>query len=119
MLGFTNKVEGNGQEGIELKYNKYLAGIDGRVLTERDRDGHSIAYGTQEYIPPEDGNDLVLTVDSVIQAFLEKALDNALKVNRAKSAQGIIMNAKTGAIVAMATLQASTRMTLRATIQSC
>lgn len=104
VLGFTNKVEGNGQEGIELKYNKYLAGIDGRVLTERDRDGHSIAYGTQEYIPPEDGNDLVLTVDSVIQAFLEKALDNALKVNRAKSAQGIIMNAKTGAIVAMATL---------------
>ncbi|NLB62442.1 MAG: PASTA domain-containing protein [Clostridiales bacterium] len=104
VLGFTNKVEGNGQEGLELKYNKYLAGIDGRMLTERDRDGHSIAYGTQEFIPPEDGNDLVLTIDSVVQAFLEKALDNALKVNNAKSAQGIIMNAKTGAIVAIGSL---------------
>ncbi len=101
-LGFTT-VDSVGQEGLEREYNKYLAGEPGRLITEKDRDNRPLAYGTEEYIPPVNGCDLVLTTDSVVQSFLEKALDEALKVNDASSAQGVIINPKTGEIIAIAT----------------
>ncbi|HPY37463.1 MAG TPA: stage V sporulation protein D, partial [Clostridia bacterium] len=90
-LGFTT-VDGVGQEGIERTCNKYLAGEAGRLITETDRDNKPLAYGTQEYIEPVDGCTLVLTVDAIAQSFLEKALQEALAVNRAKSAQGLIID---------------------------
>lgn len=102
LLGFTT-VDGVGQSGLEQKFDKYLAGENGRMITETDRDGRAIAYGEQEILEPEDGCDIVLTTDSVVQSFLEKALKEALEVNRAENAQGIIMNCKTGEIVAMST----------------
>ncbi|MEL7609004.1 MAG: penicillin-binding transpeptidase domain-containing protein [Bacillota bacterium] len=102
LLGFTT-IDGIGQEGIESSYNKYLAGTDGRMIVETDRVGNPLAYGVEEYIDAEDGSDLVLTTDSVIQSFLIKALKEALKVNNALSAQGIVMNCKTGEILAIAT----------------
>ena len=101
-LGFTT-VDSVGQEGIEREYEKYLAGEAGRLITEKDRKNRLLAYGSEEYIPPQDGCDLVLTTDSVVQSFLEKALDEALEINNAKSAQGIILNAKTGEILAIGT----------------
>jgi len=99
-LGFTT-VDGEGQEGLEREYNKYLAGEEGRLITEKDSHNQPLAYGAEEYIPAVDGCDLVLTVDSVAQSFLEKALEEAVAVNDAANAQGIILNAKTGAIVAI------------------
>ena len=102
LLGFTT-VDGVGQAGLEQKFEKYLAGENGRMITETDRAGHAIAYGSQEILDPVDGCDIILTTDSVVQSFLEKALKEALEVNKAESAQGIIMNCNTGEIVAMST----------------
>ncbi|OQA14865.1 MAG: Stage V sporulation protein D [Firmicutes bacterium ADurb.Bin356] len=101
-LGFTT-VDGVGQEGVERTCNKYLAGEAGRLITETDRDNKPLAYGTQEYIEPVDGCTLVLTVDAIAQSFLEKALQEALAINRAKSAQGLIIDVKTGEILAIST----------------
>ena len=101
-LGFTT-VDGVGQEGVERSFNKYLAGEPGRLITEKDRDNKPLAYGTQEYIEPVDGCSLVLTVDSVVQSFLEKALQEAVTINNAKDAQGIVMDVKTGEILAIST----------------
>lgn len=101
-LGFTT-VDGVGQEGIERSYNKYLAGEPGRLITETDRDNKPLAYGTQEYIEPVDGCGLVLTVDSVVQSFLEKALQEAVTINNARNAQGIVMDVQTGEILAIST----------------
>ena len=102
LLGFTT-VDGVGQSGLEQKYDKYLAGEDGRMITETDRKGNALAYGVQEIIEPVDGYNLVLTVDSVYQSSLEKACKEALEVNNAATAQGILMNCKTGAILAITT----------------
>ena len=102
LLGFTT-IDGVGQAGLEKKYDEYLAGKDGRTITETDRKGNALAYGTQEVIEPTDGYDLVLTADSVVQSFLEKALEEAVAVNQAENAQGIVMNCRTGAILALST----------------
>lgn len=101
-LGFTT-VDGVGQEGLERSYNKYLAGEQGRLITETDMRNKPLAYGTQEYIEPVDGCSLVLTVDIVVQAILEKALQEALVVNKAKTAQGIVLNVNTGEILGVST----------------
>ncbi|MEA5059693.1 MAG: PASTA domain-containing protein [Clostridia bacterium] len=102
LLGFTT-IDGVGQSGLEQKYDKYLAGEDGRMITETDAVGSALAYGAQEIIEPVNGYDVVLTTDSAIQSFLEKALKEAKEVNQAETAQGIVMNCKTGAIVALST----------------
>ena len=102
IIGFTN-IDSDGQSGLELTYNKYLAGENGRMITEADRDGKSLPYGIQEYLAQKDGCDLVLTTKTTVQSFLEKNLEEALKVNNASNAQGIIMNCKTGEIIAMST----------------
>ncbi len=101
-LGFTT-VDGVGQEGLERTYNKYLAGEPGRLITEKDRDNKPLAYGTQEYIEPINGCGLVLTTDIVVQSFLEKALQEALTINKAKTAQGIVLDVKTAEILAVST----------------
>ena len=103
LIGFTT-VDGMGQEGLEKTYDKYLAGEDGRMITETDRKGNPLAYGSEEFIEPLDGYDLVLTTDSVVQSFLTSALEEALTINQASSAQGIVMNCKTGEIIAIATM---------------
>ena len=102
LLGFTT-IDNVGQSGLEQKYDKYLKGEDGRMLSETDGRSNSLAYGIQETIDPIDGYDLVLTTNSAIQSFMEKALEEALEINNAQSAQGIIMNCKTGEIVAIST----------------
>ena len=102
LLGFTT-IDGVGQAGLEQRYNDYLAGEDGRTITETDRKGDALAYGSEEGIEPKDGYDMVLTADSILQSFLEKALEEAVAVNKAEDAQGIIMNCRTGAILALAT----------------
>lgn len=102
LLGFTT-VDGVGQAGLEQKLEEYLAGKDGEMVTETDRKGNPLAYGVQEIIEPVDGYDVTLTANAVIQGALEKACNEALVANKAVSVQGIIMNCKTGAIVAITT----------------
>ena len=100
VIGFTN-VDNRGQTGIELSYDEYLAGTDGKQIAETDSSGNLLAYGATEYIEPINGDKLVLTCKSVMQSSLERALAEAIEVNSAKSAQGIIMDCRTGAILAI------------------
>lgn len=102
LLGFTT-IDNVGQYGLEQKYDKYLAGEDGRAYSETDGRNNALAYGMNDTIAPVDGCDLVLTTNSAIQAFMEKALEEALEINKAKTAQGILMNCKTGEIIAIST----------------
>ena len=100
LLGFTT-VDGEGQAGLEQKYEKYLSGENGQMITETDRKGNALAYGVQEVIEATDGCDLILTTNAVLQSSLEKACAEALTVNNALNAQGIMLNCKTGELLAM------------------
>ncbi|MBQ3552101.1 MAG: PASTA domain-containing protein [Clostridia bacterium] len=102
VLGYTT-IDSVGQSGLELSLDKYLSGQDGRMITETDNAGQSLVNGVQEYIEPIDGCDVKLTVDSSVQTVLERALREAIVVNNANNAQGIIMDCTTGAIVAIST----------------
>lgn len=101
VLGFTN-IDGEGQEGIELKYNKELKGIPGRVIMEADQYRRELPYNISENIEPMNGNDLVLTIDESIQLYVEKAIEDAMIVNKAKAVTAIVMDPTTGDILAMA-----------------
>lgn len=99
-LGFTS-VDGNGLEGLEAYFDKYLSGQNGKILSEADRDGREVPLGEKAYIAPVDGYNVVLTVDEVIQSFLEKSLQEAMVQQNAIGAWGIVMNPKTGGILAL------------------
>ena len=99
-LGFTS-VDGNGLEGLEAYFDKYLSGQNGKIVSEADRDGRAVPLGEQAYIAPIDGYNVVLTVDEVIQSFLEKSLEEAMLQQNAKGAWGIAMDPKTGGILAL------------------
>ncbi len=100
LIGFTT-VDGVGQAGLEQKYDKYLSGENGRMIAETDRKGNVLAYGVEEIIEPIGGGTLVLTVNSAIQSIAEKVSKQALTVNSAANVQCILMNCKTGAIIAL------------------
>lgn len=101
LLGFTN-VDGIGQTGVELTYNSILAGVDGRQITETDRDNKPIVGGREEYIEPIAGSTLYLTVDTGLQGYLESAIEQAAVINNAKNVWGVLMNPMTGEIMAIA-----------------
>ena len=100
LLGFVN-VDGDGQAGLEGYYDEYLKGQDGKELTETDLVGRELGSEIS-YLPATDGLNLKLTIDSTIQFIAENAVNSALSEYSAKSANCVVMNAKTGAIVAMA-----------------
>ena len=102
LVGFTG-VDSEGQTGLEADLNEYLAGQNGLLVTETDRKNNPLPNGKEQYIEPVDGYDVTLTVDSVTQSYLEKALEECQQVNRAATASGIIMNPQTGEILAEAT----------------
>lgn len=102
VIGFTN-IDNKGQSGIEYTYDEYLSGTDGKQIAETDSSGNLLAYGVTDYIEPIDGLDIKLTCSSVIESYLENALREALEVNNAKSAMGIVMDCRTGAILAIST----------------
>lgn len=102
VLGFVNENEEG--YGIEAYYNSYLKGTDGRVITTTDAHGSAMPYDYSARYSAKDGNSLVLTIDETLQYYLEKNLEITVSQHKlANRSTGIIMNAKTGAIVAMAT----------------
>ena len=103
VIGFTN-VDNDGQAGLELSMNEYLSGTDGKRISETDNSGNQIAYGVSDYIEPIDGLDLTLSCDSVMQRYLENRLAEAVEINNAKRAEGIIMDCTNGAILAIASM---------------
>lgn len=104
-LGFVD-VDGAGQAGLELSYDKALRGDSARLPLVRDARGQS--YPVEEHQPrPRSGNSLATTVDVRMQSVLEEELEQALEKSRAAGASGIFMDPKTGEILAMASLLAN------------
>ena len=103
VLGHTD-YDGNGIYGLEKYYQDNLSGIDGRVVTAKDKDGNEIPYRYKQSYDAQDGDNLNLNIDANIQYKLEKALDEAVEEHKPTDrACGIIMNPKTGQVYAMAT----------------
>lgn len=103
VIGFTNG-DGEGQYGLEYYYNDYLSGTNGRVISATDAMGNAMPYRFATTYPAQDGSSLYLTLDSTLQYYLEKNLQEMCEAFEVRNrACGIIMNAKTGAIYAMGT----------------
>ncbi|AYF54979.1 stage V sporulation protein D [Clostridium botulinum] len=101
VLGHTRS-DGEGLTGVELEYNKYLSGVPGVKIAETDNKSQDLPYTISEYTKPVPGKDVVLTIDEMIQHFAEKAADQAIKDNKAKAVTVMVMDPKTGEILAMA-----------------
>lgn len=103
VIGFTN-YDGDGVYGVEAYYNDYLAGVDGKNITATDANGDEMPYKNDKNYSAKDGSSVYLTLDMTLQYYLEKNLDAAIEDYGVENrACGIMMNAKTGAILAMAT----------------
>lgn len=100
VLGNTNK-DGVGLNGIEYQYNKVLSGKPGVRIAETDSKSKTQSYTISDYTKPVDGKNLVLTIDSTIQGFCEKAAEQAVFDNKAKAVTIIAMDPKSGEILAM------------------
>ena len=100
VLGFTSS-DGKGQSGLELYYDKYLSGINGEILYETDIVGVETPNGKASYIPATDGLNLKLTIDYEIQTLCETAMNEAYDVHKAKATQMLVLDPKTGEILAM------------------
>ncbi len=100
IIGHTTD-DNRGLSGVELKYDKYLSGLPGRWIKNTDALGRELSYGTEKYFKAENGLNVVLTIDEVIQHFVEKAIENAYQKTMAKKVMAIVMDPKTGDILAM------------------
>ena len=101
VLGLCN-MDGEGQSGLELKYNDELSGKSGRIVTEVDARARTLPDGVTLYVPAEQGHTLRLTIDRDVQAAVERAVRECAQVNDAVSVQAIAMDVNTGAVLAMA-----------------
>ena len=101
ILGFTG-TDNNGIAGIEAYYDSTLTGVDGRIISARGNSTDAdIEY--KSVYEAKQGKSLVLTVDETIQRYLENALSSCYETSKAASCTGIVMDVKTGAILAMST----------------
>lgn len=103
VIGFTG-ADSQGLAGIESYYNEQLTGTNGRVITLTDSKANSISSDYETSVEPQDGNSLVLTINSTIQYYLEKELRNTLEEYQAKGCYGVVMDCNTGAVLAMASM---------------
>lgn len=94
--------DNKGLSGIEMKYNNYLSGLPGRWVKNTDRAGESLTYGVEKYYKAENGLNVVLTIDAVIQHIAEKAINTVQKDTDAEMVECIVMDPKTGDVLAMA-----------------
>ncbi len=101
ILGFTN-YDNQGQDGVEATFEKYLNGYPGRDIKMTDSYGRELPGGDRKYYEPQNGLNLILTIDEVIQHFTEKAVENALNENLARRTMAIVMEPKTGDVLSIA-----------------
>jgi len=101
VLGGVQK-DNVGLEGIELKFDKLLAGKDGYKRSIKDAGRRDIGVCAADYISPQNGQHLVLTIDSTIQMILEQELDAVCKSYDARQAEAVIMDPRTGSVLALA-----------------
>ena len=104
VIGFTN-ASNEGSEGIEAAYNAYLSGTAGKVITTKGSNEMDMPFSYESYMASVPGCDVILTLDAVVQASLENRLQEAIdKYDVQNGAFGLVMQVKTGEILAMATL---------------
>ena len=102
VLGFVGSDE-QGLSGVEYYYNEELSGTVGRSVTATNPRGDEMPFEYEIYYEAEDGHSLVLTIDEVLQHYLEKNLEVAYNDNKVRqSVTGIVMDVNTGGILAMA-----------------
>ena len=103
-LGFVSS-DNNGSEGLEAYYNEELSGTAGKVVTSKGNYGSEMLYTYEKYYDASDGSSLITTIDSTVQAYVEKNLQNAIdKYDIKNGAFCIVMDVNTGEIKAVATL---------------
>ena len=103
-LGFVSS-DNNGSEGLEAYYNEELSGTAGKVVTSKGNYGSEMLYTYEKYYDASDGSSLITTIDSTVQAYVEKNLQNAIdKYDIKNGAFCIVLDVNTGEINAMATL---------------
>ena len=102
VLGFCD-ADGYGTYGLEKSYESTLAGVNGRTITLRNAYGNAIADANATTYAAKDGSNLVLSLDVNIQEVVERYLNEAIRANTVENrGAAIVMNVKTGAILAMA-----------------
>ncbi len=100
IIGFTDS-DDKGVGGIEMQYNDDLTGVSGRIITAKNAKQGSMSSEYETTYDAQPGESLVLTIDEVIQYYLEQSLSQALVDTGAKYAYGIVMDVDTGAILGM------------------
>ena len=100
VLGFTGG-DNQGIIGLEVQYEKYLKGQDGKILTLSNAAGVEIENAAEDRIEPVAGNDLVVTLDVNIQKYAEQAAYQVMEKKQANSVSVVVMNPKNGEILAM------------------
>ena len=104
VIGFTNS-SGDGCEGVEAAYDAYLSGRTGRVITTKGNNEMDMPFSYENYVSARQGDSVILTLDATVQACLEKQMKAAIgRYDVQNGAFGLVMNCKTGEILAMATL---------------
>ena len=104
VIGFTN-ASGEGSEGVEAAYQSYLSGSKGKVITTKGNNEMDMPFSYENYISSRQGDSVVLTLDATVRACLEKQMAAAIdRYEVQNGAFGLVMNCKTGEILAMATL---------------
>ncbi|CAN5170089.1 penicillin-binding protein [soil metagenome] len=102
VLGFAG-VDGAGLEGLERQYDSLLAGREGHAQVEEDPNGRMIPQAVRRDDPPVPGRDIVLTIDQDLQYRAQASLERAVRTNKARGGTVIVMDPKTGDVLAMAT----------------
>ena len=104
VIGFTN-ASNTGTEGVEAAYNSYLEGTAGKVITTKGNNEMDMPFSYEKYVASQEGDSLILTLDTTVQACLEKQMKAAIaRYDVQNGAFGLVMNVNTGEILAMATL---------------
>ena len=101
VIGFVGK-DNQGIIGLEAKYDEYLKGKQGKILTETDSRGIELKNGSQERVAPTNGYTLVTSIDINIQKYAEQTLEKVVEAKGAKRGSIILMNPQNGEIYAMA-----------------
>ena len=103
VLGFTG-IDGQGLEGIEKQYDEILKGESQKILIQRDAKGRPLFMNFSPVISKVSGFDVYLTIDSDLQFYLEKGLEQAITKSQAESAVAVILSAKDSEVLAMANI---------------
>ena len=102
VIGFVGD-ENTGLYGLEAYYEKALEGQSGLVISSKDQAENDMLYTYEQYFAAKNGSDLTLTLDTTIQYYLEKGIESMVDTfSAANGASGIVMDAKTGGVLAMA-----------------